>query len=146
MPETYRFTIFGAPRTKKTHNEVVRVRGRPVVMPSKQWRRWLRSAKLKLPDLFVTIRQNVNCRALFYRDASRGDAVGYYQGLADFLERYGQIKRDGRVLRAGLIYSDQQIVSWDGSRLLVDRERPRVEVELTIVSAHQMEVFRVEGA
>jgi hypothetical protein len=31
----------------------------------------------------------------------------------------------------GLILDDKQIVSWDGSRLLIDRDRPRVELTLT---------------
>jgi len=61
----------------------------------------------------------VNCRALFYRDANQGDAVGYYQGLADVLEK-------GRVVK-----DDKWIVSWDGSRLAKDAASPRVEVLLT---------------
>ena len=61
-----------------------------------------------------------NCRALFYRDAARGDAVGYYQGLADLLEK------------RGVISNDKWLVSWDGSRLEIDKENPRVEVTLTV--------------
>ena len=65
----------------------------------------------------------LNCRALFYRDARRGDAVGYYQGLADLLEK------------RGVIENDAQLTQWDGSRLLLDRENPRVEIELTEVGS-----------
>jgi hypothetical protein len=64
-----------------------------------------------------------NCAAIFYRDANRGDAVGYYQGLADVLEK------------AQVITNDKFITQWDGSRLLVDRENPRVELVLTEVAA-----------
>jgi hypothetical protein len=63
----------------------------------------------------------VNCRALFYRDANRGDAVGLYQGLADVLEH------------GGVVTNDKYLVSWDGSRLLKDSARPRVEVELIAI-------------
>ena len=68
----------------------------------------------------------LNCRALFYRDANRGDAVGYYQGLADVLEEIG------------LLADDEHIVSWDGSRLLLDRVNPRVEVTLTPLAAGEV--------
>jgi len=66
----------------------------------------------------LPITDEVNCRALFYRDALRGDAVGYYQALADALEE------------AGIVKNDRLIVSWDGSRLLKDADIPRIEVTL----------------
>lgn len=61
----------------------------------------------------------MNCAATFYRDRTTGDAVGYYQGLADLLEK------------RGIIRNDSQIVSWDGSRLAKDAENPRTEIVLT---------------
>ena len=64
------------------------------------------------------IAASVSCSAIFYRDADRGDLVGYMQGLADLLEKRGILK------------NDRQIVSWDGSRLALDRDNPRVEVLL----------------
>jgi hypothetical protein len=30
-----------------------------------------------------------------------------------------------------VLADDRQIASWDGSRLLIDRENPRVELEVT---------------
>lgn len=124
----YKITIYGAPRTKKNHGEVyVNTAGR-FHMPSKAWRRWLANADLRWTDgsapIFVWKNcailpdQAVNCRALFYRDARRGDAVGYYQGLADLLEKK-------RVLQ-----DDAQIVTWWGSRMLLDKSNPRVELVL----------------
>jgi Holliday junction resolvase RusA-like endonuclease len=124
------FVIIGPPRTKKTSNRLVRVRGRHVVLPSKANASWTSAAvpqmqaaaqrharRLRLSSAFPLVTR-VNVRALFYRDANRGDAVGYYQALADALEA------------AGVVENDRLCVSWDGSRLLVDRERPRVEVTL----------------
>jgi len=114
-----RFTVVGAPRTKKNHGWRTK---QGFQMPSKAWKRWLETAQV-VPAVqtdWMTL-QPVNCRAVFYRDANRGDAVGYYQGLADLLEWYEIVKDDGL------------IVSWDGSRLLKDKDNPRVEVELTEV-------------
>ena len=62
-----------------------------------------------------------NCMATFYRDAERGDATGYYQGLADVLQEIG------------VVTDDKHLTQWDGSRLLVDKANPRVVVTLTPV-------------
>lgn len=120
---------------------------RASVYPSTAWRQWIRDARLyvdgtrplvrlKLPSgvmtfercdplpasRFVPIDREVNCRALFYRDARRGDLLGYQQGLADLLQEWE------------VITNDRLIVGWDGSRMLTDRDRPRVDVELTSVT------------
>lgn len=125
--------IPGAPRTKKTHSRVVRAgygRGGKIrVIPSEQWCAWAEAATLELAKIkrrmpvAFPLRQDFNCTALFYRDANRGDAVGYYQGLADLLQE------------AKVLADDVQIVHWDGSRLLKDADNPRVEVTLTPIAA-----------
>lgn len=120
-----RLTIPGAPRTKKNHGQIVRANGRkPSMLPSKQWRAWSDAVSPRIRSALATagmapISYPVNCRAIFYRDANRGDAVGYYQGLADVLEK------------AGVVTNDVCITTWDGSRLRNDAANPRVEIELT---------------
>lgn len=118
---TLSFTIPGAPRTKKNHGRIVRAGGRPRMLPSVQFEEWNQVAQIHMLRLQPreTIQQPVNCRALIYRDANRGDAVGYYQALADALE-------DARI-----VHDDVLIVSWDGSRLLKDAANPRIEITLT---------------
>lgn len=123
---TIQFTVWGAPRTKKTSNQVV-TRGGVRVLPSKAWTRWVKTAPiLRGTNRDEPVRQVLgvpdkpyNIAATFYRDARRGDAVGYYQGLADLLEK------------RRVISDDKFFVSWDGSRLEIDRENPRVVVRLT---------------
>ncbi len=138
-------TILGAPRTKKTSNRIVRVKGRPIVLPSKANVGWTSSAVLQLraqyrasAGLFGRVlgvsadRKSVrvgrvdaaldcpvNVRALIYRDANRGDLVGYLQAICDALET------------AGVVEDDKLCVSFDGSRMFVDRHAPRVEIELS---------------
>lgn len=114
-----KLTVYGAPRTKKNSLRRFRPKGsnRTLSMPSKAWTEWNRTAHVEgKPSEPITY--EVNCFAIFYRDALRGDAVGYYQGLADLLEKHG------------VVDDDKRIVSWDGSRLLKDAKNPRVEVEL----------------
>lgn len=115
-----RFVIVGmAPRTKKNSQRIMRRRdGTPFVAPSAQAAAWAGNVYLvprpaPLPD------RPWNCRALIYRDANRGDAVGYYQAIADLLEK------------VGVVSNDKWIVSWDGSRMRKDAANPRVEVTIT---------------
>ena len=116
--------IPGIPRTKKNSGRIVPRGRRHIILPSEAWKEWCDAV---VPQLEVWALRNrlqpiaypVNCAALFYRDADRGDAVGFYQGLADVLEK------------AGIVENDKWIVSWDGSRLRKDASRPRVELVLT---------------
>lgn len=57
--------------------------------------------------------------ATFYRDRDVGDLDNYEKALGDVLQR-------GCVLT-----NDRNIRSWDGTRALVDRAQPRVEVLLS---------------
>jgi len=127
------FVIPGAPRTKKNHSRIVgRFTARPRVLPSQQYETWEQGAMGSMYGIRAAARkfgvglplvQDINCRAVFYRDAESGDANGYYQALADFLEK------------AGVVANDKQIRQWDGSRLAKDRDSPRVEVFLELIAA-----------
>lgn len=114
--------VFGAPRTKKNSSRLVKVGKFHKIIPSEAYERWCASA---LPQLRIhwqgqpPIMTPVNVAAIFFRDALRGDAVGYYQGLADALQA------------AKVIIDDKFIVSWDGSRLSVDYDKPRIELDIT---------------
>lgn len=122
--------ISGAPRTKKNHGRVIQRGRRRFHIPSDAWTMWSRLGALELAQILrresrmfpIAKSVNLNCRALFYRDALMGDAVGYYQGLADLLQY------------AGVLEDDVSLVSWDGSRLLKDADRPRVELLLTVIT------------
>lgn len=69
------------------------------------------------------ITKNVHCIALYWLKDLRGrpDLNNHTEATADILEK------------ATLIEDDNQIKSWDGSRIMgVDRDYPRVEVILRI--------------
>lgn len=116
--------LIGAPRTKKNHGRVIKRGTRKFHIQSEAYEAWNKSVQQQLAifrastDWKLPLRAALNCRALFFRDAERGDAVGYYQGLADALQA-GEI-----------IENDSQIRSWDGSRLLKESGNPRVIVSL----------------
>lgn len=128
------------PVTKKNSAQIIPGRKFGALLPSEAYQTWSAGAlkvfrdaemveryrasvKGKLRTLhrwlpWPAIDYQVNCRALVYRHALIGDAVGYYQAIGDWLEL------------AGAVANDKWIVSWDGSRLLKDPDRPRVEIEL----------------
>ena len=118
------FTIPGAPRTKKNHSRIVWSGNRPRLLPSEAHEEWFNAAIWTIKPAIIDhhnslpIRCDVNVTATFYRDRNTGDANGYYQALADLLEK------------AGVVENDRQIVSWDGSRLRKDAENPRIEVSI----------------
>lgn len=129
------------PRTKKNSAQMLPHMKRPTLIPSAAYLEWERVAiKTFLGEGIIKrvgttdkgkpiyrvqgaepIDYPVNCRAMIYREKLVGDSVGFYQAIGDFLQL------------AGVVVNDKFIVSWDGSRLLKDPVRPRVELELTRV-------------
>lgn len=133
------FTIAAwPPRTKKNSSRVVKVGRFTKVLPSKAFCDWqdaalLEAIQTKFSLARYGVRLPITCgvqvRALVFREASIGDAVGFYQAIGDFLQA------------AGIIANDRQIVHWDGSRLLKDSARPRVEVEIHECGVAQLELL-----
>lgn len=124
--KSLRLVVPGPPRTKKNHGRLIKVGGQPRMLPSKPWSDWCKRVAPALERAMKAagvppISQPCNCSATFFREVATGDAVGFYQGLADVLEH------------GGVVANDRFIVSWDGSRLAKDRDRPRVEVTLTML-------------
>lgn len=129
-----RFVIIGKPYTKKNHQRIIRVRGIPRIAQAKTANAWEESAILQLKTQLRTIERfyqpasregdyGCNLRALVYRDRNIGDLGNFLAAICDALER------------AGIVANDRLIGGFDGSRLLIDRERPRVEIELTALTA-----------
>lgn len=117
------FLVSGDLATKKNSPRIVRNRrtGKPFLLPSKAattWQTkaawWLKSQWQGLPPIDF----GVHVRALFYRQRNVGDLCNYIAITADALEE------------AQVLQNDRLILSWDGSRLGLDREVPRVRIEL----------------
>lgn len=123
-----KLTIVGPPRTKKNSGRRLMRGGRVFSVPSVaavNWqataidqlkRQWSRAAPLCGP---------VSVRALIYREARTGDLVGFLQAIGDALQG-----GHGKSKIPCVLADDKQIESWDGSRPLLDRRNPRVEIEI----------------
>lgn len=123
-PVKLRLVLAGPPRTKKTGQRIVKVGRFSKILPSKAYLDWEKAALLSLAPHIARLRHllplafEMSCAASIYRDAERGDACNYYQAIADMLQK------------AGIIRDDVLIRHWDGSRLLKDAIRPRIELTL----------------
>ena len=118
------FCIPGAPRTKKNHGRVIVRGGRRYHVQSVAHEDWNQAAQLWLAKIrakstVLPLRGSVRVKAVFFRDANRGDFTGYAQALGDALEE------------GGIIENDRQIANWDGSYCTKDAANPRIEVEIT---------------
>lgn len=121
-------TVVGAPRTKKNSQRIMvnRRSGKRFVGQSAQHDAWAESAILQLRLGMNRYRgktfhdgQRWNMAALVYREKDTGDLLNYLAAVSDALEG------------AGVVENDRLIISLDGSRMLVDAKRPRVEIVLT---------------
>jgi len=115
--------IIGKPCTKKNSQTMITTRGRPRLIQSKAYRRWEKEAELIYIKPTHTRKQipiayPVNCKATVFRERNVGDAINYWQAIADFLE-----KRE-------VVVNDKFIVAWNGSECLKDKNNPRVEIVL----------------
>lgn len=132
-----KLVIEGAPRTKKNSLRRIRRGRKTFTVPSAAHEAWEAMAIPQLRHQWHRVCTEVdhqrgrvtyggpwagalNMRALVYRERDVGDLLNYLAAVSDALER------------AGVVLDDKLIVSVDGSRLAIDRKRPRVEIELTV--------------
>jgi hypothetical protein len=166
-------TLPGSPRTKKTSNRILRF-GRNKehvrVAPSEAYEEWLAAVlkfgpaihhQLSQSGVSLPLRGALEVSAIFYRDrASASDLTGLMQAVGDALqapmytcqrcrkrsywrECCGALKLTRKGL--GIILDDAQIESWDGTRRELDRDNPRIEVQIALLDGPQMSLLE-EGA
>jgi len=89
--------IFGPPRTKKTHDRIVRAGHRLRLLPSAAHEVWVHSAirQLREQRRAPPIESPVAVAAVFFRERNVGDLVNFLQALADALEKAHIITNDG---------------------------------------------------
>lgn len=119
----YRFTIGVEPKTKKNSQQIIKVKGRPMIIPSKQYREYQQACGANLPQI-ATINKPVNVKAIYYMKTKRRvDLTNLHEALHDILVHYKILEDDNSKI----------IVSTDGSRVKYDKENPRTEVTITVL-------------
>ena len=116
-------TIPIAPITKKNHNQIIRCNGRPLVIPSKEYKQFEKDCAAFIPQMpFQTFDCPVNVECVYYMPTKRRvDLVNLQEATLDVLVKYGILLDDNCNI----------VASMDGSRVLYDKQNPRTEIEIT---------------
>ena len=116
-------TIPGNPATKKNSMRIVRCGPYPKIIPSKAFEDYQNAAAPYLmPARSRRITGPVNVKCLYYmRTRRKVDLGNLLAATCDILVRYGVLADDC----SGIVESH------DGSRVLYDKDNPRVEITIT---------------
>jgi len=125
----HRLVIQGIPRVKKNNQSVVLARSRsgkvfPKKVDTPAYKIWHKNAipqiNLQKPSLEIDFPINLACK--FYMDtAGKVDLSGLYEGIQDVLVELNVLIDDNYTI----------VASHDGSGVFIDRDNPRMEIEIT---------------
>lgn len=115
------------PVTKKNHSQVVMIKGRPIVLPSKPYQEYEKKCKHYMPNI-ETISYPINLECHFYKGTHRKcDITNLLQAVCDILVKYGVIVDDNYSI----------VASVDGTFVSYDKENPRTEIHITKKELYQ---------
>ena len=116
-------TLKGAPKTKKNHQRILNGRnGKPFVAPSKEFLVYQEQCLWQIKTPQRAISEAVNVKAVYYMpNRRRVDLVNLLEATCDILVKAGVLDDDRATI----------VAAHDGSRVLLDRQNPRVEIEIT---------------
>ena len=119
-----KITIPVVPRSKKNSQQIIinpRTK-RPMIIQSKLYANFERECGKFLRKYKSNIDYCINLKIEFYvPDKRRRDIANYIEAIQDILVKYEVIKDDNHDI----------ITSLDGTRMYIDKENPRVEIEIT---------------
>ena len=119
-----KYTIRGTPVTKKNSARIILVRGKPRIIPSKQFVEYEKAALYQLmpvrPHSAVDYPVNVKC--VYYMPTNRR------VDLTNLLAATLDILVDARILADD---NAKIVVGHDGSRVVYKADKPRAEIEIT---------------
>lgn len=107
-----------APRTKKNSQQIIMVKGRPMIIPSQAYKQYEKDCGVFLTHVEPFL-SPCNVKCLYYMPTHRRvDLVNLQEATLDILVRYGILIDD----------NSNVVVSMDGSRVLYDKENSRTEI------------------
>lgn len=117
------------PRTKKNSQQIIMIKGRPIIVPSKQYKAFEKACKEFIPTIDKPIDYTVNVQCKYYMPTRRKcDLTNLLEATDDVLVHYGVLEDDD--------YS--VIYSHDGSRVYYDKENPRTEILIVPISQEDL--------
>ena len=121
-------TLYGDPHTQKNSARILRTRsGTPFVAPSKAYVEYETGClrQIKRPRSPISARVNVRC-VYYMKTARRVDLANLIEATTDILVKARVLEDDNSKI----------VAAHDGSRVEIDREKRRVEIEI-----ERMEVY-----
>ena len=116
-----KFTVPLPPITKKNSQRIVIRGGKPCILPSEKYKEYESLALWYIPKRGTPIDFPVNVKCVFYMSTKRPcDLTNHLESIDDVMVKAGLLKDDNYKI----------IASHDGSRVLVDKDNPRTEVEI----------------
>ena len=119
-----KITIPVVPRSKKNSQQIIynpKIK-RPMIIQSKLYANFERECGLYLKKYKSNIDYSINLKIEFYvPDKRRRDIANYIEAMQDILVKYEVLRDDNY----NIVYS------LDGTRMYIDKENPRVEIEIT---------------
>lgn len=114
-------TILGRPITKKNSSRII-TRPYPRLLPSKAFIEYEKQALRQIPSQFrLSLDKKYNVKCVYYMPTRhRVDLVNLLEATCDILVKARVFKDD----------NSQIIVSHDGSKVLFDKNQPRVEINI----------------
>jgi len=112
------------PRSKKNSQEIVfnRKTGHRMVIQNKRYTEFEKECKKYMPKLDTSINYPINLKCRFYVcDARKRDLANYIEAIQDILVKYKIIEDDNYKI----------ISSLDNCSMEIDRDNPRIELEIT---------------
>lgn len=120
-----KFSIPVAPKTKKNGMQIIQIKGRNILIPSKQYRQFEKECLPYLNHVKQAagiINYPVNIECLFFTETKRKiDLTNLLNAIDDAMVKSGLILDDNRDI----------IAAHDGSRVFHDKFNPRIEIRIT---------------
>lgn len=115
------------PKTKKNNQRIIRNNrtGALMIIQNDRYKQFEKDAGWFLKKPASPISEPVNIKCVFYRDSrKRVDLTNLLEAIDDILVKYKIIADDNFEIIRG----------HDGSRVFVDKDNPRVEIEISTLS------------
>ena len=117
------------PVTKKNHGQIVMIKGRPIMLPSKPYKEYEKKCKPYIPKMEKPIDFPINLKCIYYLETRRKtDLTNLLQATCDILAKYGVLEDDNYSI----------VSSMDGSRAYYDKENPRTVIEIERIKENEI--------
>lgn len=119
------FTIPVRPATKKNSGQIIQVKGRSILIPSKQYKQFEKDCLpylYRVKDTAGVINYPVNVQCVFFTETKRKiDLPNLLNAIDDAMVKSGLFVDDNRDI----------IAAHDGSRVFHDKFNPRIEIVIS---------------